>query len=53
VHGVACAGGGSNTAVAARLGVSRGRVTIWRAWFLSRRLDRLHDEPAWEYRARY
>jgi transposase len=42
---LACAGGGSNTAVAARLGVSRGTVSIWRARFLARRLDGLHDEP--------
>src|SRR5215831_10561887 len=42
---LACAEGGSNTAVAARLRVGRGTVTIWRARFLSRRLDGLHDEP--------
>jgi transposase len=42
---LACADGGSNTAVAARLRVSRGTVTIWRARFLARRLDGLHDEP--------
>jgi transposase len=42
---LACADGGSNVAVAARLGVNRGTVTIWRARFLARRLDGLHDEP--------
>jgi transposase-like protein len=42
---LACAEGGSNTAVAARLGVSRGTVVIWRARFLARRLDGLGDEP--------
>ena len=42
---LACAAGGSNTAVAARLGVSRGTVTVWRARFLARRLDGLGDEP--------
>jgi transposase len=42
---LACADGGSNTAVAARLGVNRRTVTVWRARFLTRRLDGLHDEP--------
>jgi transposase len=42
---LACAGGGSNTAVAARLGVNRGTVVRWRARFLAARLDGLHDEP--------
>jgi transposase len=42
---LACADGGSNTAVAARLGVSRGTVVLWRARFLARRLDGLGDEP--------
>jgi transposase len=42
---LACADGGSNTAVAARLGVARSTVTTWRARFLARRLDGLHDEP--------
>src|SRR5512144_3035739 len=42
---LACAGGGSNTAVAARLGVSRGTVAKWRARFLAGRLDGLGDEP--------
>ena len=42
---LACAEGRSNIAVAARLGVSRGTVTKWRARFLARRLDGLGDEP--------
>jgi transposase len=42
---LACAGGGSNTAVAARLGVGRNAVTRWRSRFLRERLDGLHDEP--------
>jgi len=42
---LACADGGPNLAVAARLGVSRGTVTRWRARFLARRLDGLGDEP--------
>jgi transposase len=42
---LACAGGRNNTAVAARLGVSRPTVTKWRARFLARRLDGLGDEP--------
>jgi transposase len=42
---LACAEGRSNTAVAARLGVSRPTVTKWRARFLARRLDGLGDEP--------
>jgi transposase len=42
---LACAEGRSNTAVAARLGVSRPTVTRWRARFLARRLDGLGDEP--------
>src|SRR5215831_960309 len=42
---LACAQGGSNTAVAARLGVSRTTVTKWRARFLRKRLDGLSDEP--------
>jgi pullulanase/glycogen debranching enzyme len=42
---LACADGGRNTAVAARLGVNRRTVTVWRARFLTRRLDGLHDEP--------
>jgi len=42
---LACAEGRSNTAVAARLGVSRVTVTKWRARFLAGRLDGLADEP--------
>ena len=42
---LACADGGPNIAVAARLGVSRPTVTKWRARFLARRLDGLGDEP--------
>jgi transposase len=42
---LACAQGGSNTAVAARLGVSRTTVRKWRARFLRDRLDGLPDEP--------
>jgi transposase len=42
---LACAEGRNNTAVAARLGVSRGAVTRWRARFLAGRLDGLGDEP--------
>jgi transposase len=40
-----CAAGRSNTAVAARLGVSRTTVKKWRARFLASRLDGLGDEP--------
>ncbi|MFE3187352.1 IS630 family transposase [Streptomyces violascens] len=40
-----CGAGRSNTAVAARVGVSRTTVTKWRARFLGRRLDGLGDEP--------
>jgi transposase len=42
---LACAGGASNVAVAARLGVARNTVTKWRARFLRKRLDGLLDEP--------
>src|SRR5712672_104465 len=42
---LACADGGPNIAVAARLGVNRGTVTKWRTRFLARRLDGLGDEP--------
>ncbi|WP_395296554.1 IS630 family transposase [Kitasatospora hibisci] len=42
---LACAEGGSNIAVAARLGVNRGTVNRWRARFLRERLDGLTDEP--------
>ena len=42
---LACAQGGSNVAVAARLGVNRGTVSKWRTRFLRDRLDGLTDEP--------
>src|SRR3954447_21403887 len=42
---LACADGATNTAVAARLGVSRPTVTTWRSRFLARRLEGLVDEP--------
>ncbi len=42
---LACAQGGSNLAVAARLGVNRGTVSNWRARFLRDRLNGLPDEP--------
>jgi transposase len=42
---LACAQGGSNVAVAARLGVSPNTVNKWRARFLRARLDGLSDEP--------
>ena len=42
---LACAQGGSNLAVAARLGVNRNTVGKWRARFLRDRLDGLPDEP--------
>jgi transposase len=42
---LACAQGGSNLAVAARLGVDRHTVSRWRARFLAGRLDGLSDEP--------
>jgi transposase len=42
---LAAAGGGSNTEVAAQLGVSRPTVTKWRNRFARDRLDGLLDEP--------
>jgi transposase len=42
---LACAEGGHNTEVAARLGVNRTTVNKWRARFLADRLDGLSDEP--------
>jgi transposase len=42
---LACAQGGSNVAVAARLGVNYKTVSRWRARFLAERLDGLADEP--------
>jgi transposase len=42
---LACAEGGSNTAIGPELRVSRGMVSRWRARFLKSRLDGLLDEP--------
>ncbi|MFJ2828451.1 helix-turn-helix domain-containing protein [Streptomyces sp. NPDC087263] len=42
---LACAEGGPNMAVAARLGVNRGTVAKWRTRFLRHRLDGLSDDP--------
>jgi transposase-like protein len=42
---LACAQGGSNAAIAARLGGSRTTVRKWRTRFLRDRLDGLPDEP--------
>ena len=42
---LACAGGESNTEIAARLGVHRNTVSLWRRRFLEFRLDGLLDEP--------
>jgi transposase len=42
---LACADGGSNTAVAARLRLDVKTVRRWRARFLEQRLDGLTDEP--------
>jgi transposase len=42
---LACAEGGSDVEVAARLGLYRGTVGRWRRRFIERRLDGLHDEP--------
>lgn len=42
---LACAEGGTNQAVAGRLGISRGTVGKWRTRFVEDRLDGLHDEP--------
>ena len=42
---LACAEGASNVEVATRLGVSLPTVGKWRARFLARRLEGLHDEP--------
>jgi transposase len=41
---LACADGGTNRQVAARLGVDRTSVDRWRARFVERRLDGLRDE---------
>jgi transposase len=42
---LACADGGSNVAVAARLRVERRTVARWRGRFLEKRLDGLADDP--------
>jgi transposase len=42
---LACADGGSNTTIAARLGVNFKTVIGWRARFLRDRLDGLTDDP--------
>src|SRR2546430_7894898 len=42
---LACADGGPNLAVAARLGVNRGTVSKWRARFFCKGLDGLRYEP--------
>lgn len=42
---LACAEGGSNAEVSARLGVSRDMVPQWRTRFLAGRLEGLSDEP--------
>jgi transposase len=41
---LACAEGGTNKQVAADLGVDESTVDRWRARFIARRLDGLHDE---------
>lgn len=42
---LACAEGGQNTEVAAKLGLNRSTVGKWRRRFVERRVDGLHDEP--------
>jgi len=42
---LACAAGGNDIEVAARLGLNRNTVGKWRNRFNERRLDGLHDEP--------
>jgi transposase len=42
---LACAAGESNTEIAARLGVHRNTVALWRRRFLEFGLDGLPDEP--------
>src|SRR5687767_3030549 len=41
----ACAAGGQNKAVAARLGLDRQTVGKWRRRFVEQRLDGLRDDP--------
>jgi transposase len=42
---LACADGGSNTQIAAKLGISRETVRKWRTRFAADRLEGLSDEP--------
>lgn len=42
---LACAEGGQNKEVAARLGLDRQTVGKWRRRFIEQRMDGLHDEP--------
>ena len=42
---LASAEGGTNLAIAGKLGVDRGTVRKWRNRFVEQRLDGLHDEP--------
>ena len=42
---LACAEGGANTAIAARLGINRGTVAKWRHRFATDRLEGLVDAP--------
>jgi transposase len=42
---LACAEGGQNNAVAARLGLQRQTIGKWRRRFIEQRVDGLHDEP--------
>jgi transposase len=42
---LACAEGGTNVDVAARMGVHEDTVAKWRNRFIDRRLDGLHDDP--------
>jgi transposase len=42
---LACAEGGNDIEVAARLGLARTTVGKWRRRFIAQRLDGLHDEP--------
>src|SRR5438309_1060679 len=42
---LACAGGGSNTEIAAQLGLARDTVAKWRSRFVAHRLEGLTDQP--------